>query len=592
MKKSILFPFAILFLLFSCQNTQNYQGEMADTVYVNGKIYTVNEAQPWAKAFAIKGKKIIKVGSTDDMKSVTGDSTETLDLEGGFVMPGFVDLHVHPFGTALFNLLNLDFSNNMSHESMMEELKAFAEEHPEKTWIRAGSYGIGVYPNENPRKEDLDNVVPDRPVICIDATGHNYWLNSKALELAGITKDTESKLGFVIEKDPDTGEPSGTVRELAIRVVEQVADWPSLEEWVEIEKKVMLEFVSNGITAMQTAEAADPYLDAIMEMEKNGEMPLRMFASWDWHMAQISAFTNEQMDEQIKGRAQYETELVNPNFVKIFADGAPTGYGCRFIEPYTNTDINGNTNLTQEEFKEVIAEFDRQGISCFIHTIGTGTTRWVLDGLEYTRNTNGNSDVRHKLSHLYWIHPDDISRFTSIPNIATDFSPGLLYYQPGLKGALEELLGPERADNMAPVKTLLETGARVGYGSDWLTIAPINPFPQLQAFITRENTDHPEFGIQNADNRITLEQALEIFTLGGAYAVDADDRIGSIEEGKLADMILLDKNLFEIDVTEIKDVNVLFTMMNGKIVYDYRIVGEFEEIHEGVNTDDGRYSRH
>ena len=558
-------PIALCLFAGACASQP--RAETADTVYTNGRIYTVNEAQPWAEAVAIKDGKFLGVGSNADVEAVTGEDTEVVDLAGQFVMPGFFDLHVHPFTTALNNMLNLDFSDNRSHESMMAELKAFAEAHPEKEWIRGGSWGMGVYPDENPHKRDLDAVVPDRPVILIDASGHYYWLNSKAPEMVGITSETPSGKGAVIEKDPTTGEPTGTIRESAIRLVEQVATQPTLEEWVEIEDKILHEFASFGVTSMQTAEASDPTLAAVVELEKQGRLPVRLFASWDWHAAQITSFTNEEMDAQIAGRSKFETERIKPNYVKIFGDGAPAGFGCLFVDEYTGVSgEHGNSNLSAEEFKDVFAEFDRNGVGVFVHTIGDGTTRLVLDAFEHMRKVNGDSGVRHKLAHLAWVDPDDVPRLAEIQGLAAELSPGILHYQPGVYESLRALLGEERVARAWNLRGLLDAGVSLGYGSDWLTIAPINPFPQLQSFVTRRNPDHPE--LPTMGEGATIEEAIRIFTYGGAYGVGAEDELGSIEVGKYADFIVLDRDLTATPPEQIRDTAVVTTISGGAVVYE------------------------
>jgi len=545
--------------------------QQADLVFRSGYIYTVNPAQPFAEAVAIKDGRFVAVGYNAEIDEWIGSKTQVVELDilnQHMVLPGIIDLHVHPFTTALFNILNLNFSDNKSHGTMMADLKAFAEEHVQNKWIRGGSWGIGVYPDNNPHKSEIDAVVSDRPVILIDETGHSYWLNSKALELAGITRDRPDGPGEIIERD-ESGDPTGVVREAALRLVERVAEQPSLEDWVAVEKKVMAEFSRNGITAMQTAEGSNAHLDAFVAMEEAGELPMRVFVAWDWHFAQVSPLTNEEMDAQIEGRAKYETERIKPNYVKIFADGTPVGYKSLFVEEYSNKPGEfGNANMTAEQFNEAIAAFDAAGLGCFIHTIGDGTTRRVLDALEYTRATNGSPGTRHKLSHLMWIHQDDIPRFGEIPNIAADFSPGLLYNQPGVYESVTDLLGKGRVARTSPVRHLVAQDIPVGYGSDWLTVAPVNPWPQMQSFMWRRNPGHPRLPAQNPSAAVTIEHAIQIFTFNGARAVDAASSLGTIEVGKYADMVVIDRNLLQTPLTKIRETQVLKTISGGQIVYD------------------------
>ncbi|MGI9342948.1 MAG: amidohydrolase [Gammaproteobacteria bacterium] len=540
----------------------------ADVAYVNGRIYTANESEPWAESLAIEDGKFVAVGSAADIETVIDAKTEVVELGGAFAMPGIVDLHVHPFATPMFNYINLDFSDPTDVDRMISELAAFAEANPDKQWLRAGSWGIGVFPNNSPRKELLDEIIPDRPVVLIDQTGHAYWLNSKGLELAGINADTPTDEYIVIDKDPETGEPTGTVRESAMRLVEQAAEWPSPEENYAAFKAVFAEFNSLGVTSMQTAEGNARWLDVVREIEKAGELSMRLFVGWDWHMHLTTPYTNDEMDEQIANRAGYASEMIEPDFVKVFLDGTPDGYTAPFIEPYSDgSGKYGKGKFDLQSLTDMIAEFDAQGVGVFMHSIGDASTRMALDAIEAVRERNGDSGVRHKIAHLTFVHPDDIPRFVSIPGVVAEMSPAVTYPLPALEG-YSDLVGEERYRNVFAARSMLDAGVVLGFGTDWLTMIPPSPWMPMQGFVTRANPEYPDKGVLNADERVTIEQAIRMFTYNGAYAVGAEDRIGSIEPGKSADMIVLDRNLLEIDPATIKDTQVLRTVLNGRVVYD------------------------
>ena len=415
-----------------------------DVIYTHGTIYTVNEARPWAEALAIRDEKLIAVGGNADVKKLKGKKTKVVDLAGRFVMPGIVDLHVHPFATPLFNRMNLDFSDPFDVDAMLRDLKEFAEANPGKKWIRAGSYGLGVFPDENPGKALLDEIIPDRPVIVIDQTGHNYWVNSKALALAGIDKDTPTDEKYIIEKDPKTGEPTGTLRESAMRLVEQVADWPAVRENAVAFEKVFAEFNSVGVTTMRTAEGQTPWLKAVKKLERTGDLTMRLFVSWDWHMHITTPFTNEEMDRQIRKRGKYESDMVAANSVKIFLDGTPIGRTSLFVEPYLDgSGEHGVSKFSTAELTEILIDFDRQGIGVMMHSIGDGTTRQALDAIEATRKANGDSGVRHSIVHLAFVHPDDMPRFASIPGVYGELSPAASYPSASTE-PFKGVLGEER----------------------------------------------------------------------------------------------------------------------------------------------------
>ncbi len=540
----------------------------ANTIYKNGKIYTVNDQQPWAESIAIKDGKFIAVGSNDDVNKLAGTGTEIIDLEGKFVMPGIFDLHVHPFATPLFNMINLDFSDPTDPDKMLSELKEFADANPDKKWIRAGSWGVGVFPNNSPTKEMLDEIIPDRPVVLIDQTGHAYWLNSKALELANITSDTPTDELYIIDKDPKTGEPSGTIRESTMRMVEQVAEQPSLEEYYKAFSDVFHEYNQEGVTSMQTAEGNTAWLDVVQAMENKGDLTMRLYIGWDWHLHLTTPYTNDEMDEQILNRSKYASDMVKPDFVKIFTDGTPDGYAVPFLEPYSDgSGKYGKGKLSPEELKEIVIGFDKEGVGVFMHAIGDASVRAALDAIEAARKTNGDTGVRHKVAHTMLVHPDDLPRFSSIPGVAVEISPAVTYPLPAFEGYIP-LIGEERYNRIYAAGSLMKSGARVGYGSDWLTMIPPSPWMPMQGFVTRTNPKMPEKGELGKNETLSVEQVIKVFTLNGAYAVGVDDKLGSIEVGKLADMIVLDHNLFQIKPTDIRNTQVLRTVLGGKVVYE------------------------
>ena len=244
---------SVMFLLITLF-VSDLSAQMAETVYTNGKIYTMDEEQPWVEAVAIKDGKFIRVGSAEKVKPLVGKDTEVVDLHGDFVMPGILDLHSHPFITPWYGTMNLKLQNPNDPEKILQEVKAYAAANPDRTWILGGQYGTGIFPDDAPNKAMLDAIVPDPPVVLLDQTGHTSWLNSKALEMAGINKDTESNHLMVILKDPETGEPTGTIRELSLQMVERVIPQATAEQYAKPIQQVFDDFTSLGITTQQTAQ--------------------------------------------------------------------------------------------------------------------------------------------------------------------------------------------------------------------------------------------------------------------------------------------------------------------------------------------------
>ena len=336
------------------------RSEVADTVYTNGKIYTVNEAQPWAEAVAIKDGKFLVVGSNADVEAVTGPGTGNHDLKGRFVMPGILDLHSHPFITPWYGSMNLPLQEPGDADAILAEVSAYAQANPGKEWIIGGQWSLGVFPDDNPGRDLLDKIVPGRPVALLDQTGHSMWLNSRALELSGITAETPTNQLIVMEKDPQSGEPTGTIREQAIQLVERVIPQATAEEYSTHIEDVFEMYLSYGITTQQTAEGHRGPLDALKLLQSEGRLEQRVFVSWDWKTTLNLAYSVEEIEEQIENRAIYASDLVYPNYVKIFGDGSPAARTSLLLEPYEGEpDFYGDANMTTKEYAAAFIKFDR-----------------------------------------------------------------------------------------------------------------------------------------------------------------------------------------------------------------------------------------
>jgi predicted amidohydrolase YtcJ len=578
MKKRSIATLAALSILASCAQESLEESKplstttVADVVYTNGRIYTLNESQPWAEAVAIKDGKFIAVGSGVDIATVTGDGTEVIDLEGRFVMPGIFDLHTHPFITPWYGSMNLSLQNPGDADAILAEIKAYADANPDKEWIIGGQYLAGVFPDDNPKKELLDAIVPNRPVAILDQTGHGLWVNSKAMELAGITADTETSNLIVIAKDSETGTPTGLVNEQSLQLVERVIPQASAEEYAQPIEDIFDMFLSYGITAIQPAEGHRAPLEGLKLLESEGRLHQRVFVSWDWKTTLNLAYTLNDIEAQIRNRQIYESESIRPNYVKIFSDGGPNSHTSALLEPYANNPGSyGDANMTVDEFADAFRMFDEWGVGVHVHSIGDGSIRRVVDALEMMKEANGDSGVRHKVAHNMMIQPEELARIAAMKDVNIDFSPPLWYPHIGGKVTFEPAIGEARYAKIFPVRTALEQeGLHVGQGSDWLTANPTpDPFIAIEGLVTRESPFDPEMpGALGPEQAITLEQAIAMSTIEGAWVLGVEDEFGSIEVGKFADMIVLDQNLFEIDAKDIYGTQVLQAIVGGDVAYD------------------------
>ena len=545
--------------------------EVAETVYRNGKIYTVDEGRPWVEAVAIKEGRFIAAGTNEEIAALVGDQTREVNLEGRFVMPGILDLHAHPFITPWYGGMNLALQQAGDSNAILEEVRAYAKAHADKEWIIGGQWLLGVFPGDNPHKDLLDEIVPDRPVALLDQTGHSMWLNSRALELAGITRETRTSQLIVIEKDAESGEPTGTVREQAIQLVERVIPQASAEVYAEAIAEIFDMFLSYGVTAQQTAEGHRLPLEALGLLHQEGRLRERVFVSWDWKTTLNLAYTVDEIERQIEDRAIYASELVHPNYVKIFADGSPGARTSLLLEAYEgDPDFFGDANMTTEQFADAFIKFDQMGVGLHVHAMGDGTIRRVVDALEIMKRANGDSGVRHKVAHNTMITPEDLSRLAAMKDVNIDFSPPIWYPHAGVIASFQPAVGAERVQKFYPVKTALSTGLHVGQGADWLTANPTpDPFIAIEGLVTRTNPFDPKMvGTVNPSEAVSLDQAIAICTIEGAWVLGAEDDLGSIEVGKYADMIVLDRNLFEIDPDDISNTKVLQTILGGSVVFD------------------------
>ena len=483
--------------------------QSADTVYTNGQIYTVNEDQPWVEAVAIKDGEFMVVGSNAEVEAVIGEGTEIVDLGGRMAMPGLIEVHSHPLSGAE-GFANLRISNPADADAILNEIREYAAAHPERPVIRGEAWNYGVFPNNSPRKEPLDAIVPDRPVYLLDQGGHAAWVNSKALEMAGITRDTPITEKFIFDTDPETGEPSGTVREFAMGTVERVMARAAPEIYAPALRNVLREFNSFGFTALKPAEGARTWMEGTAHLEAQGGLTMRLFPAWDWRSHYLAS-TPEEADRLIAGWKDFQTDMVHPRYVKIFYDGSPDSYTALLLEDYVGRPgFKGQSTMPKEELLEAIAKFNAEGLGVVVHVLGDGGGRELVDIFTEVRKTNGDNGVPLHFSHAWMTQPEDIQRLSEIKDACIDFSPALNYPAPEIIGSMAPPLGEERYQKFFNVRSAFESGIPVAFGSDWPSalIPDPNGFHQMQAWITRQNPEDPSSGTLNADQAITLEQAI------------------------------------------------------------------------------------
>lgn len=534
----------------------------ADLVLRHGAVYTMAAARTWAEAVAIADGRIVYVGPDSGVQAWIGAGTTVVDLQGKLVLPGFHDSHVHPV-TGGIELGECNLNDLTTQEQILDAIRRYAEQHPSVPWIRGGGWQLPIFPQANPHKSLLDQIVPDRPVYLTAADGHSAWVNSRALEVAGITKETPDPPRGRIERDPRTGEPTGTLREEAASLVAKHLPAYTLEDYVQGLRRGLEKANRFGITSLQEASAeAENILRAYAELDRRGELTARVVAALRVDPAQGVA----QIPRLVELRKKYQGRRLRATAVKIFADGVIEAQTAAVLEPYVGHPGNyGKANWEPETLKQVVTALDREGFQIHIHAIGDRAIRLALDALEAARSANGSRDSRHHIAHLELIHPQDLPRFRQLGVIA-NFQPMWAYADPYITQLTLPVLGPERSRWLYPIASLIKTGAVMVCGSDW-SVSSMNPLDAIQVAITRRGLNDGPGPAWIPQEVVDLSTMLAGYTINGAYLAFQEAETGSIEVGKAADLIVLDRNLFEMPAEKIHQAKVLLTLLEGKEVF-------------------------
>jgi len=540
----------------------------ADVVYRNGYVYTVDGVRSRAEAFAVKDGKFIAVGTNEDMKTFTGKNTKTVNLKGKMVMPGLVDTHIHALRGAL-TALGLAFPVTASVDEIKAAVKKFIADKKLKKgeWVEGAKWSID-YHKLNAKM--LDEVAPDNPVFLHDWTNHLAWVNTAALKAAKITKDTPDPPAGVIDRD-SSGNPTGTLHDKALGLI--VAAMPPPKDKVVQERAIWIfsKLNSFGITGIVTAQLDPIRLKAYRALESQGKLTVRIQGSWDFN----TRYVTESLEEQAKTFMSREkrgknSPPVNVDGVKIYMDGVPNDAegGSPMIDRYVTASTFGTPSIDEPTFSTWMLRFDAAGLKVMAHATGSLSVRHFLNAVEATRRANGKGPTHH-MAHSMLVYPEDVERFNfERSNFIAEISPYQLWVpDPSIRPWIK-IIGRDRFDlTFTPIKSMVDAGAVVTYGSDWDNVPEPDPWFALEGMITRQYPGKPEYGQLNPDERVDVETAIAIFTRNGAVAMEKEDETGTIEPGKSADFIVINQNLLEIPAEKIHETKVLQTVLQGKTVY-------------------------
>jgi predicted amidohydrolase YtcJ len=536
----------------------------ADMVISGAVVRTMDPANPLAKGLAVRDGRIVTVGPDEEVRATVGPGTEVLDLPGRLVLPGFQDAHVHPPWGGL-KRMQCDLSDLRTREEYRQAVAAYAAKHPEVAWILGAGWSMPAFPRGTPRREDLDDLVPDRPVFLPNRDGHGAWVNSRALELAGIDAATPDPPDGRIERGLDSS-PTGTLHEGAMNLVDRLVPETTPEEWETAILEAQRYLHSLGITAWQDAWVEEPMLKMYRELDDRGLLTARVVASlwWDRHRGE------DQVDELLEWRRWGTGGRVQANTVKVMLDGVCETYTASMLEPYFEADgkPTGNQGLRfvdPEALPMYVTRLDREGFQVHFHAIGDRAVRDALDAVEAARTANGSSDHRHHIAHIQVVHPDDVPRFGELELVANAQALWACH-EPQMDDLTIPFLGEERAGNQYPFASILRAGGRLAMGSDWSVSTP-DPFAQMEVAVERvdpEQRGNPPF---LPAERIDLSAALEAFTRGSAFVNHLDGETGMLRPGMAADLVVVDRDIAAPDAGPMGDARALLTMVAGTVVH-------------------------
>jgi predicted amidohydrolase YtcJ len=540
----------------------------ADVVYQNGFVYTVDGVRRRAQAFAVHDGKYVAVGSNDDMKALTGPDTKVVDLKGMMVMPGLVDTHIHALRGAL-TALGLAFPVTSSVDEIQAAVKKFIADKKLKKgdWVEGAKWDLDY---KKLTAKMLDEVAPDNPVFLHDWTNHLGWVNSAALEAAKITKDTADPPAGVIDRD-SSGNPTGTLHDKALGLITAAMPPPPPEVVAERATWIFGKLNGYGITGIVTPQLDPVRLKAYRDLESQDKLTVHIQASWDFNTRYVTTTLEEQAKTFMTREKRGENSpLINVDGVKVYMDGVPNDAegGSPMIDAYASAQTFGTPSIDESTFSTWMLRFDAEGLKVMAHATGSLSVRHFLNAVEAVRRANGKGP-RHHMAHSMLVYPEEVARFNfERSNFVTEVSPYQLWVPDPSIVPWVEMIGRDRFElTFTPLKTIIDAGAVVTYGSDWDNIPEPDPWFAMEGMIRRQYPGRPEYGQLNPDERIDVETAIEIFTRNGAVAMEKEDETGSIEVGKSADFIVIDRNLLEIPPQEIHKTKVLKTVLRGHTVY-------------------------
>jgi predicted amidohydrolase YtcJ len=556
----LLIPILVFTLIFmSLPVYADKPSLVADTIIVNAVVHTMDPAQPTAEAVAIYANRIVAVGSSKDIKKLAGPATRTIDAKKRLLLPGFNDAHTH-FLSGGFQLSSVDLRDANSPQEFAARIKAFAVQLPQGRWITGGDWDHERWSDAKlPTKELIDSITPDTPVFVSRLDGHMALANSLALKLAGVTRQTLDPPGGVIVRDR-SGEPTGVLKDAAQSFVWRVMPPATFDEKLAAAQAATNYAARLGVTSIQDVSAGTD-VGVYQTLLDRGELKTRIYA--------VAPLPQWERFAQTGVRAHFGSEMLRVGGLKGFSDGSLGSTTALFYEPYrddpSTSGIPGDEMFPEGAMLERVREADRAGLQIMIHAIGDRANDLILSMFEQVERENGKRDRRFRIEHAQHLRSQDIPRFARDRVIAS-MQP---YHAIDDGRWAEKRIGKERAKTTYAFRSLLDSGVTLAFGTDW-TVAPLNPMLTIYAAVTRRTIDGKNSKGWVPEQKISVQETVRAYTVGSAYAEFQDHVKGTISRGKLADLVLLSRDIFKIDPKDIENVKVVLTMVDGRVVYEER----------------------
>ncbi|MWV27547.1 amidohydrolase [Aurantiacibacter rhizosphaerae] len=541
--------------------------EHATEIYYNAQVHTPDG---WAEAMAVADGVILATGTNEEVAQLADAATRRMDMGGETILPGLHDAHVHVLFAGMEQFA-CGFEPGASPDRIAQRVGECVANAQPGDWITGGNWVAAVFEDGQQNRQFLDAIAPDNPVVLVDESHHSSWANSRALELAGITRDTPDPLNGIIDRDAN-GEPTGLLRESAEALVANAMPPASVAERERALRLSTAQMLSYGITSFNDAGVTQENIGVLADLSESGVMKQRVLGCIRWAPPGMEG--HEESMQLINERGFYEAGRFEPRCVKIVLDGVPTeSHTAAMLRPYVDNPhghsdgpSTGLLMVPQDVLNEAVANFDRQGLLIKFHAAGDGAVRAAINAVAHARQVNGAGGPMHDVGHNSFIDPQDIPRVREV-NMTWEFSPYIWYPTPIADKDIRRAIGDERMERWIPIRDAVETGALVVAGSDWSVVPSVNPWLAIETMVTRQMPGGSSNTVGEGQ-RVDLETAFKIFTANGASQLGERSTWGSLEPGMMADFIVTETNPFEVPITSVHSTKVARAYIEGELVYD------------------------